>query len=431
MNERVALSPIGREESDWRPFRPIQYLGSKLRVLDEIASAASALVRPGAQVVDLFTGTTVVAQHLASAGAPVTAVDTQRYAELFGFALLGVERACNETLDGQEIVDAALGMDAATAECWRKASEAENHALDRSDAEALRSLYEALPLAWRSVGGSEPFSICTVYAGTYFGVRQALEIDFLRRSIRQLGQEGRLSPWQSSAAMTGLMHAASMTVHSAGKHFAQPLRHGSGNVRFLDARLIADRSISVTDSFIEGCRRVSANPFRSTHGHGAIRAAAEEYVFDRKDAPQLYYLDPPYTAQQYSRFYHVLETLAEDGAPKIPLGGRVTSGLYPTGRYKSAFSSRRSAPKAMEALLIEIARRGAAALISYSASAAGSDGNARMVTLEELLGICSRAFGVANVECSRMAHRYRQFNSAGWANERRDDSEILILCKSA
>jgi adenine-specific DNA-methyltransferase len=432
MTERVALKSMEPDASAWLPFRPVQYLGSKLRVLEEIRSAASSLIRPGAQAVDLFTGTTVVAQHLASAGARVTAVDTQQYAQIFGTALLGVGRTPGEDLDDERIVASALEQVPATAEPWRKANDLEAEALLRADAATLRQLYKKLPLAWQ-VGedSAQPLSICTVYAGTYFGVRQALEIDLLHSAIRRLTREGRLSAWQSATAMTGLMHAASMVVHSAGKHFAQPLGEGSGNARFLNARLLSDRSISVFDRFSEGCRRASENPFSALNGHGAVCAPAEEYVLADQGTHQLYYLDPPYTAQQYSRFYHVLETLADDGEPKVPLKERPSAGLYPVGRYKSAFSSRRMAPRTMEALLTEIARRGAAALISYSASAAGSDGNARMVTLEELLGICCGAFGTANVECSRMSHRYRQFNNAGNANDKRDDSEILILCKSA
>src|SRR5206468_2965200 len=59
----------------------IKYLGSKRRlvpVLSRLCEAADART-----AIDLFTGTTRVAQAFKAAGAHVTAVDTARYSEVF------------------------------------------------------------------------------------------------------------------------------------------------------------------------------------------------------------------------------------------------------------------------------------------------------------------------------------------------------------
>ncbi len=67
----------------------IKYLGSKRRLvatlaaIREVCGAGSAL--------DLFTGTTRVAQAFRSAGSTVTAVDTARYAEVFARTYIGTE----------------------------------------------------------------------------------------------------------------------------------------------------------------------------------------------------------------------------------------------------------------------------------------------------------------------------------------------------
>ena len=64
----------------------IKYIGSKRRlvpVLGEICSAVGART-----AVDLFTGTTRVAQEFKRRGAYVTAVDTARYSEVFAQCLL-------------------------------------------------------------------------------------------------------------------------------------------------------------------------------------------------------------------------------------------------------------------------------------------------------------------------------------------------------
>lgn len=414
------------------PFRPVQYLGSKVRVLDEIRTAVAELASHKAHVVDLFTGTTVVAQALASDGYKVTAVDTQSYAETFGNALLGVDRTSGETIIFEQLSE-KFDQKMATADYaqWSEAMEREDKAVADQDVSALRLLYEELPLSWRSQRFSSKVPPMTsVYAGNYFGIRQTLTLDMLHSMCTQLVADKRLSLWQQAAAKTAIMHAASIAVHSAGKHFAQPLKTTSDNARFLNRRLLSDRRESIVRRFEEGCQSVSSIPFYTHDAHRSVRGAAESVVGDI-GTQQLYYLDPPYTAQQYSRFYHLLETLADDGVPKIPADAPITSGLYPENRYKSAFSARSKAPAAFASLVGAIAKQGASAIISYSASSASSNGNARMVSLPELLEICVGAFGKKRVDCLTMGHRYRQFNNTENSNSKRDDKEVLILCKSA
>jgi adenine-specific DNA-methyltransferase len=76
----------------------IKYIGSKRRlvpVLGEICHAVGACT-----AVDLFTGTTRVAQEFKRRGAHVTAVDTARYSEVFA--------QCYVELDGQNIDQSEL-----------------------------------------------------------------------------------------------------------------------------------------------------------------------------------------------------------------------------------------------------------------------------------------------------------------------------------
>jgi len=79
----------------------IKYLGSKRRlvpVLGELFAASGART-----ALDLFTGTTRVAQELKRRGAVVTAVDTARYAEVF--AQCYIERSADE-VDHRELAEA-------------------------------------------------------------------------------------------------------------------------------------------------------------------------------------------------------------------------------------------------------------------------------------------------------------------------------------
>jgi hypothetical protein len=78
-------------------FRPIHYLGSKLRLVNEICSAVDALDRDQRPVCDLFSGSGTVAWAL-SRTRSVTAVDIQEYSRVLCSALLPNEPPSREAL---------------------------------------------------------------------------------------------------------------------------------------------------------------------------------------------------------------------------------------------------------------------------------------------------------------------------------------------
>ena len=69
------------------PFRPIHYLGSKLRLVDFINGAVDAVDSTDGFVCDLFAGTGTVAKYL-SYTRPVISVDVQEYSRVLCSALL-------------------------------------------------------------------------------------------------------------------------------------------------------------------------------------------------------------------------------------------------------------------------------------------------------------------------------------------------------
>lgn len=253
----------------------------------------------------------------------------------------------------------------------------------------------------------------------------------MRHAAHELHSEGTLPPWQYNAVLTAIMSAASAAVHSAGKHFAQPLSAGSSpNHEFLRKRLLEDRRVCVFSVFMDACRAIDISATSNDAGHRSEHTTAEEFVASVTAHYDMYYLDPPYTAQQYSRFYHILETLVTYNFPKMVNGASITTGLYPSERFKSAFSSKKQARQGFRSILQCAKRNGTSVLISYSESSQSSNGNARMITLPALLEECREHFGCKAVDSSRMRHKYRQFNSAANSNNGRDDSEILIACKA-
>ena len=72
-------------------FRPIHYLGSKLRILEFINSTIDSIEPRKGRVCDLFAGSGTVSKYL-SQTRPVTAIDIQEYSRVITSALLRPSR---------------------------------------------------------------------------------------------------------------------------------------------------------------------------------------------------------------------------------------------------------------------------------------------------------------------------------------------------
>ena len=416
-----------------RAFRPIQYLGCKLRALEAIVDRV-ARVRPRPKrVLDLFAGTSVVAQGFAFAGFRVVATDAMAFSAAFCRALLGVGRP-EAHAGAEEMIDRlpTIDDDGPYAE-W---IDRERRALQNGDADELLRITQTVPQIWRRKGASpalrtlfkDPSAAiaATHYGGAYFGIGQAVEIDRIRTAIEND------TGWERDVLLTALLSAASECAFSPGKHFAQPHRiREDKDLSFLRQRVLKDRAIDVRSLFEERLARILDLAALARENHAATRATLAEVLQNPGPASdvQLIYADPPYTAQQYSRFYHVLETLTEYRVPRLlRRAGRVTAGLYPAERYLSPFCSKQKAPQAFRDLMFLSRMLGSHLLLSYSASASGHTGNDRVIALDKLLQICRREFG-RSVEVVELDHEYRQFNARGAAVDGRSDRELLIFCE--
>jgi adenine-specific DNA-methyltransferase len=81
----------------------IKYLGSKRRL---VPALGGILTQVGARsALDLFTGTTRVAQEFKSRGAEVTAVDSARYSEIFGQCYISTDGSAIDKDDLAEAID--------------------------------------------------------------------------------------------------------------------------------------------------------------------------------------------------------------------------------------------------------------------------------------------------------------------------------------
>lgn len=435
-------------------FRPIQYLGSKMRALGAIANFVKQLEPHPSTVLDIFAGTSVVSQALARAAFNVIATDAMSYSATFARALLGVGRK-NDSVDIEELLDilrpsenptpAQLGLGP-----WLIK---EREAIAKRNADELFLVSKMVPQIWRPEGASElqlsQFKILqkslnksafpsgnlmsAFYAGTYFGVIQATEIDRLRVSIEELDLSAFIDDWEKDVLLTALLSVASDCVFSAGKHFAQAhlIREGK-DLSFLRQRILQDRSIDIWSVFRNRLYSIVNYACSANAKHHAYQATLETILDDKESLSvvDMIYADPPYTAQQYSRFYHIPETLIMYQIPQLQNHrGKVTRGLYPNKRHKSRFCSKRKAPAAFNDLLLLARSLDATLIISYSGTKSGKTGNARMISLDELLMICHQHSDAYKTSVVEFDHAYRQFNHTDFAVSGRHDKEFLIVCE--
>ncbi len=240
---------------------------------------------------------------------------------------------------------------------------AEQRALEETDIDALAMMFdESVRYAQTIVPDEQPveYDLFTRrYAGTYFGYQQTIEIDGIRFAIDFLRNEHRVTDDQWQAMLVALCIAMSRCSNSTG-HFAQALYPKSGNIK----KVISKRRRSIASEWL--CAIDEICPI------GSQAWRKENYAF-RKDAsnllsslrefqvrPAVVYADPPYTKDQYSRYYHVYETAVLYDYPQCS-----GSGLYRPDRATSPFSLASKVEEAMDQLIMSVARLGSCFVLSY------------------------------------------------------------------
>lgn len=191
------------------------------------------------------------------------------------------------------------------------------------------------------------YPITQAYGGHYYSPEQALWFDALRATLP------RNEP-SRTVALAALIQVASQCATAPG-HTAQPLQPSSTSLQFFDDIWNWDIPSRVAVTFKE---------LASQHA----QRTGEAYVANANDVAKelregdLVFIDPPYSAVHYSRFYHVLETIAL-GEPVVVSG----VGRYPAIEYRptSQYSLLSQAGPTLDNLLQTLARNGARAIVTF------------------------------------------------------------------
>lgn len=178
-----------------------------------------------------------------------------------------------------------------------------------------------------------PYCLFTYYfSNIYFGLEQCNQIDSIRYAIDQI-DDADSKEWLLGILIISVSSVAS---NYAG-HFAQPKKLDESSLY----GMIETRKRSVWLEFSKRLFAIAEESERYSYEIVPIEGPWENAVkqIKTKEENFLVYLDAPYTREEYSRYYHVLETLALYDYPASEKKGRLRS-LHDGERFKSEFSSR-------------------------------------------------------------------------------------------
>lgn len=448
-------------------IRVIQYLGSKLRIIDKIKNEIHQVTKPGGMVVDLFSGSGVVTRALAK-DYTVIANDVQKYSSLITKVLIKKLPHNTRSVDYTDLIDseAYVNNKKVLTKIFEQPLAYEKSVLENEDYEGLAELCECgvfydgknieekkYPYVREVFGESlnlfnrdtivdlrksrdEYMLFSLYYSNSYFSLEQCIEIDSIRCAIDKINTNKLEDDLEKSLLLVCLMHAVSEIVSSVGKNFAQPIKvtDSKGNIkRFAIKRCMRDRNMRIETPFrTMYTTLLNKNAIFSEENQVFSRDALEVLGENIMEAADTFYLDPPYTIDHYSRFYHVLETLVEYDYPVLEekkFHGKyyLMNGRYRNDRFQSNYCIPSKGYKELDALIEKIHSLKANIVLSYSDSNEEHDTRKRVISKDELIEITKKFY--TDVEIKNLNHRYRKLSGKESNRKEINDGELLIVCR--
>ena len=204
----------------------------------------------------------------------------------------------------------------------------------------------------RQAGGGYPYCLFTAYfANMFLGVRQCVEVDSIRYAIDHLECEED-KRW----ALGALVATVSALATTYAGHFAQPPFASLDKLTVERVgTLLEKRAYPITQEF---CVRLAALAEESERSQFPVEPVSGSWATCLEKCSALVkgdkaavYVDAPYTREEYSRYYHVLETLIKYNYPSCIGKGKIPD-KRADERAKSEFFTR--SQQRMEAALVEV-----------------------------------------------------------------------------
>lgn len=455
MNKPQLRLPIGAfpepvaEPAIWRP---IHYLGSKLRLVEPLRLALDQVDPARGPVCDLFSGSGTVSAALA-ASRNVISVDIQEYSRVLCSAVL--KPAGISDSEAREFIQRAggkghaAGLSAAAPlieyeeRCLDKARKGQYEpiceliehaaivAFHRADRPSVQPpLEKAHQHTLRLLdANAAKMLMLRHFGGLYFSYQQAVELDSLLIAAHEEKEHVR------DSLLAAIISTASEIVNTVGKHFAQPIRpRGSDGMpkRHLIAKILRDRDLAIGPLFSTWLNRYRSLP-KTGCKHQAIRADYVDALTNLDRKLGVVYADPPYTRDHYSRFYHVLETMCLWDDPGVSMTRIRTEtetfsrGMYRAERHQSPFCIKSQAPVAFERLFAAVRDLQVPLVLSYSPYASDSNAHPRVMTVEQITRSAQKYFSrVETVSAGRISHM--KLNATRLHIDASAEAELIFLC---
>ncbi|MCK4620706.1 MAG: DNA adenine methylase [Desulfuromonadales bacterium] len=341
----------------------ISYMGTKRQIAPLVSDAISTC--QDGPLLDLFSGMCAVGSEVGTCR-QVWSNDAQLFAANVARAFftsldlpLGAEALCDQLrqyfLENQSTLTAA----------YHSLLTEEKEAISAESLESLLAVTEKL-LAHKAFSGksdsatSFPYCLFSeIYAGGYFSLEQTIEIDSIRYAADQARERGGISSEQHRWILLGLAQTLSKVSNTTG-HFAQYLKLKKQNLK----RCLKQKSRGVWGEWLGNCdfmTPVGGNAWRKGNKafNGCSLNLLDQLQGDR-NVPAIIYADPPYTADQYSRYYHIYETLFLYDYPEV-----TGIGQYRPGRFTSSFSLKTEVIQSMSQLIAGCSNLKADLVLSY------------------------------------------------------------------
>lgn len=402
-------------------FTIINYQGSKKNLLEFIHGNLDQYINENDVILDIFAGTSSVAYSYKRTNV-VYANDAEVYASTMARALLCDFDGSLAKLDKlKELYENYKNPDSRY-DLW---IEREKEALVSECVEDLIELYSEIPTIWKNgkkwFDSKDEYSLFMKYYSTsYFGIKQARDIDALRCSIEKIG--GILK----DVYLAALFYAMKECVLSKDGHMAQPL-----DLKKNKSRMFRLRSKDIYSLFAQKMDEFCSDSFVQSIGNNKVFNSDFENLIDDAECLKdvtVIYADPPYTDMQYSRYYHILNTVVEYNYPDVTKnGGKYTKGLYLENRFQSQLSQKSKCLKSMEKLIAFSSENNITLAISfaYPKDVTTQKTDRYVMDIDELIALCKKYYSASKVHA--ITQDYEHSNNRN--SETKKVLEYLIICE--
>lgn len=225
-----------------------------------------------------------------------------------------------------------------------------------------------------------PYCLFTYYfSNVYFGLEQCMQIDSIRFALDTI-QDEETKNWVLGVLVVTVSAIAS---NHAG-HFAQPKRVDEKSI----SAVIEKRKKSVWLEFSKRLLAIATESERYLYNINIVDGPWEnalEKVSKLNSSNLIVYLDAPYKRDEYSRYYHVLETVALYDYPASERKGRLRSKLNGE-RFKTEFFSKNInvIENNLNKTIVTILQTSRVCVWSYSDNGAASISNVVNMVLKEI-----------------------------------------------